>query len=450
MKTKNKKLTMLLICSAIFYGAMFLFLGVGFYGDSQQYVDMHIHREPGYSSFLWIIRQLTGNLELSLWVAAILQNILAIVVTAKVVDFFSEEFHLNKVETALLMVLQFVPHLVTVFMSVTRVVFSNGILSESLCYPLFQLFIVFCYKSFFDTKSKSVVWCALIGFLLAITRSQFMIAFLIWFVLLGIKYFMKKEYRKIFVVALLTMVLFASRSYLMKCYNYVFNEKHFVTSTYGGVNTLANVMYASDREAGERIEDEFTREMFYLMYDEMCAAGWNRESTGDGILTQAIYLEEIHDRIKFDVLDRCYADILENMGYTDYYAREMEADRLSMEILKSILPSCFGVWVGNYFVLAFRGMMRCIGITHPFIGIVVWGLYVFAFASCAYKLFKDKWSKEGWLMFIALLSILALAFSTSITIMCLSRYMIYGFVSFYTALLMIVRETKIGKWCLQR
>ena len=278
MKTKNKRFIILLICSAIFYGAMFLLFKVGVYNDSQQYIDMHIHREPGYSFFLWLIRQVVGDLEHSLWVAAILQNILAIFVTAKVVDFFSEEFKLNKIETTLLMLLQFVPHLVTVFMSVTKVVFSNGILSESLCYPLFQLFIVFCYKAFFDTKNKPVIWCAVIGFLLAITRSQFMIAFLIWLVLLAIKCFMKKKYRAILIVVLLTGVMFVSRSYLFKCYNYVFNEKHFVAGTYSGVNTLANIMYASDREDGERIEDEFTREMFYLMYDEMCALGWSREN----------------------------------------------------------------------------------------------------------------------------------------------------------------------------
>lgn len=450
MKTKNKKFTVLLICSAIFYGAMFLLFKVGVYNDSQQYIDMHIHREPGYSFFLWLIRQVVGDLDRSLWIAAVLQNILTIYVTAKVVDFFSEEFKLNKIETTLLMLLQFVPHLVTVFMSVTRVVFSNGILSESLCYPLFQLFIVFCYKAFFDTKNKSVIWCAVIGFLLAITRSQFMITFLIWLVLLAIKCLMKKKYRAILIVVLLTGVMFVSRSYLFKCYNYVFNEKHFVAGTYSGVNTLANVMYASDREDGERIEDEFTREMFYLMYDEMCALGWSRENAGEGFLEQGIFLEDTHDRIKFDVLDRCYADVLENLGYTDYYDREMKADATSMEMIKALLPSCFGVWLGNYFVLAFRGMMRCIGITHPFIGIVVWGLYAFAFAMCIYKLYKDKWSREGWLLFIALLSVLALSFSTAITIMCLSRYMIYGFVPFYTALLMVVRETEIYKRGLQR
>lgn len=445
MKVKNRRLAVLLICSTIFYAGMLVLFGVGVYNDSAQYMGMHIHREPGYCLFLWGIRQLVGDSELSLWIAAVLQNILAIAVTGKVVDFFSEEFCLNKMETVLLLMLHFVPHVVTVFMSVTGVVFSNGILSESLCYPLFQLFIVFCYKSLFETNRKSIIICAVIGFLLAITRSQFMIAFLIWFVLLSIKYFMKKEFRKIFIVALLTLIMFVSRSYLIKCYNYVFNEKHFITNTYGGVNTLSNVLYASDREDGEQIESEAARTMFYLMYDEVKALGWNKESAGDGILEQGIFLEEVHDRIKFDVLDVIYSDEFHKMGITDYYDKNIEADKMSMEMIKSILPACFGVWLGNYLVLALRGMMRCIGITHPLIGIVVWGFYLFAVIMCIYKLYKDKWSKEGWLMFIALLSILALSFSTAMTIMCLSRYMIYGFVPFYTALLMIVRKMKINR-----
>ena len=130
------------------------------------------------------------------------------------------------------------------------------------------------------------------------------------------------------------------------------------------------------------------------MYDEMCAMGWKRESAGESILAQGISLEEWHDRIKFDVIDRCYADKLETMGYTDYYEREMYANEISKDILKSILPASFNVWLGNYFVMAFRGMMRCIGITHPIIGVAVWALYLFAFVSCFYKLYKDKWSKN--------------------------------------------------------
>lgn len=428
---------------------MFLIYGVGVYNDSPQYIDMHIHREPGYSLFLWMIRQVVRELELSLQIAAILQNILAIVITAKVVDFFSEEFKLNKLETAALLLLQFVPHVVTVAMSVTSVVFANGILSESICYPLFQLFIVFCYKAMYDTGIKSSIWCVVLGFILSITRSQFMIAFLIWMVLMALKHILNQNYKKVVLVVIVTAVMFMSRGYTMKSYNYIFNEKHFVASTYDGVNTLANVLYASDREDGARIENEFHREFFYQMYDEMCALGWNRENAGEGIIVQGVCLEEWHDRIKFDVIDRCLADKLETLGYTDYYEREMYANEISKDILKSILPSCFNVWIGNYLVMGFRGMMRCIGVAHSIIGIVVWGLYLFAFGMCIYKLVKDRWSKEGWLMFIALLSILALSFSTAITIMCLSRYMIYGFVPFYTAMLMIVRKIKIYKKSIQ-
>ena len=429
-----------MISSAVFYGAMFLLFGVGVYGDSQQYIDMHIHREPGYCLFLWFVRQIVRDLELSLRVAVVLQNILATVVTAIVVDFFSEEFSLKNIETVLLLLLHFAPHIVTVFMSRNSVVLANGILSEGLCYPLFQLFVVFCYKSMYDKSVKSSVWCCGLGFLLAITRSQFMIAFLIWMVLLAAKHILQGKYKRIAIVILVTAIMFVSRGYVIKCYNYVFNEKHFITNTYGGVNTLANVMYASDREDGERIESQVTREFFYRMYDEMVAQGWNRERAGEGVLAQGVFLEEGHDRIKFDVLDPCFSDGLHSRGYSDYYDINIVADDMSMDMIKSILPSCFCVWLGNYLVLAMRGMMRCIGIPHPIIGIAVWGFYLFGFAMCFFELYKNKWSKEGWLMFIALLSILALSFSTAMTIMCLSRYMVYGFVPFYTAMLMILKK----------
>jgi len=251
LKLKNRRLAILLVLSAVFYGGMFAIFGLGIYNDSQQYLDMHIHREPGYCLFLWAIRQIVRDINVSLWIAAVLQNILAIAATAYVVDYFSVEFELNRKETALLLLLQFVPHLVTVFMSVTKVVFSNGILSESLAYPLFQLFIVCCYRMMTDRTQQPIISCAIIAFLLAITRSQFMIAFLMWLVLLFIKNVMRKEYKRIVIIVLATAVMFVGRSYLIKSYNYVFNENHFIGNTYGGVNTLTNVLYASDREDGE-------------------------------------------------------------------------------------------------------------------------------------------------------------------------------------------------------
>lgn len=434
---KKRRLILLLI-STLFYGSLLFAMGVGIYDDSYQYMDMHIHREPGYCLFLWALRGIFG--EASLMAAAVLQNLLAILVTTAAVDYFSREFNLSGRETGLLLILHFLPQMLTPLFSVERVVLGNGIMSEALCYPLFQLFFLYLYRMAVDRQKKDRVIGAFLAFLLAMIRSQFMAAFLLWLVVLSVQAILEKKGRKILFFLVITLGLFMTRSYTIKTYNYIFNEGYFIGNTYGGVNTLANVLYASDREDGEKIEDADNREIFYRMYDTMAEQKWNRQVAGEGLLNQVIFLEEQHDNIKFQAVESSFRSWLKEQGITGYIDQNLEADRISMELIKVLLPDNFLVWAWNYLLLALRGLMRGIGIVHPIIGIAVWLFFALAAAAWIREWKRDLSSREGWLMFIGLLSVLAISFSTAITIMCLSRYMIYGFVSFYSALFFCLRK----------
>ena len=48
---------------------------------------------------------------------------------------------------------------------------------------------------------------------------------------------------------------------IVKTYNY-FVQGQFINTTYGKVNTLTNILYASDRSQGEGIENEELRVVF--------------------------------------------------------------------------------------------------------------------------------------------------------------------------------------------
>ena len=84
-------------------------------------------------------------------------------------------------------------------------------------------------------------------------------------------------------------------------------------------------------------------------------------------------------------------------------------------------------------MLGFRGAIRNVAIVHPILSI--YALIMGGAAIVMMFLFfrKDKESKEAWLMLIALLTVAGISFSTALTIMCLSRYMVYGFTGFYSA-----------------
>ena len=73
---KNKKKSFcILIGLLIFFLGMLAAYGVGVYNDSDQYITMHIHREPLYPLFLAFFRAFGGEGYLTL--VAVAQNILA-------------------------------------------------------------------------------------------------------------------------------------------------------------------------------------------------------------------------------------------------------------------------------------------------------------------------------------------------------------------------------------
>lgn len=337
--------------------------------------------------------------------------------------------------------LSLVPHVMTPMFSVERIVLHASIMSESLTLPLFLLFLVFCHKMM---MGGNIISPMLLSVLLSLIRSQFMAAILIWLVLAVIS--CVKRGKKLLpctaVLVLVTLLLFTVRLYGVKTYNYIFSG-HFINNTYGGVNTLTNVLYAADREDGDAIKDVQAQEIFYLLYDKMEEEGWNYKFAGEGLREKTSFLESCHDDLKFSVIEDTYLNYFRERGITDYYEQNLRADSISMTIMKEILPECFGRWLSCYLMLGIRGMIRSIGVYHPIVNMVVLLLYLVAFLLMVLDLKKDSSSKEGWLMFISLLSILAVAFSTAITIMCLSRYMIYNFIGFYVGLfLLIIKKMK--------
>ena len=77
---------------------------------------------------------------------------------------------------------------------------------------------------------------------------------------------------------------------------------------------------------------------------------------------------------------------------------------------------------------------------HPLINKIVLLLYVGAAGLALWQTVIFKKSDAACAMGIALLFIAANVCATSLTIMCLSRYMIYGFSIFYTAGFLLLRE----------
>ena len=109
-------------------------------------------------------------------------------------------------------------------------------------------------------------------------------------------------------------------------------------------------------------------------------------------------------------------------------------------MIRKLLPACLGQWLYDYVLLCTYGFIRSIAVVHPLINWFALLCYGAALILSIWQVRRLKRSDAAWVMGLALLFIAANVCATSMTIMCLSRYMIYGFSLFYIAGFLLLRE----------
>ena len=434
----KKKSFCILIGLLIFFLGMLAAYGVGVYNDSDQYITMHIHREPLYPLFLAFFRVICG--EGYLTVVAVTQNILASISIYILSEYLTKHFNLHLWEELVVIALQLMPHLITKYVSALSIFLENSVMSEALCIPLFQFFLFFLFRMIFEHRKRDAAFALLFAFLLSMTRGQMMITILMWMVIVLFQMVINRKYRQLFLPVVAVIAVFGLRSMSVHVYNYAVTG-YFMGNTYGKVNTLTNVIYACDEEDGNvfaegSLEREFF-ERFYAEADEMTA---NYKYGGDSFTTRVEHLEDYHDMLKFQVLEADLSEYYFGLGQIDYYEQSSMSDEMAGIMIKALLPECFGQWLYDYVLLCTYGFVRSIAVVHPLINWVVLLLYMIAVGLALWQLYRRKRSDAAWAMGVALLFIAANVCATSLTIMCLSRYMIYGFSVFYIALFLLARE----------
>lgn len=428
---------------------MFALYGVGVYNDSEQYITMHIHREPLYPLFLALFRGLAGP-ETGLILAAIAQNVLTAYSIFCLIEYLRTKFSLNLVGELVLLALELMPHLVTRYVSALGIFLENSIMSEALCIPLFQFFLLFTLRMIFGEKKTDWFFSLVFAYLLSMTRGQMMTTILIWMVVVFLCRISAKQYKKLFLPLLAVVCVFGFRSLTVHTYNY-FVTGYFMGNTYGKVNTLTNVIYACDREDGEVFEEgSLERTFFDIFYEEADALMANYQYAKDAPEGEAAYLEDRHDILKFQVLESNLSMYYFGLGKVDYYQQSSMSDEMAGVMLRKLLPACFGQWLYDYLLLCRNGFIRSIAVVNRWINWAALALYITAIGLSAFLFLKNKKSGAVRVMGLALLFIAANVCATSLTIMCLSRYMIYGFSPFYMALFLLAVEWMRGYWPFKR
>lgn len=445
MIRKWKKFPFSWLLPVLFFAALWLLGTTGIYNDSNQYIAMHIHREPLYSFFLWIFRSLFGETKY-LDIVRFLQNGLAAFSVIWLAESLKKRFDFGQWMEALVCLILLAPHIITPVFSASGLVLSNGVISEALGLPLFYLFTAQCMKMVYTRQRGAALSSLLLSLFLSLVRGQMMFTILLWLVFAGAVVIVEKKKlaKRLLICVVCTALAFGTRTLLVKSYNLVFNG-YFINNTFGSVGLLANILYASDEEDAERIADQDARVMFELSYRLAKEQGATYQDAPEGFFNRAAHLEKWHDAIKFEMIEEPWRQLHDREGFIDYIPENVESDRIAATIVKSLLPAVLGRWLYDYLALACYGLIRSIAVVHPLLNWYALTAYLAYIVLAALAWRKNHNSNAVWLAAFSLLAVLANVFATSMIIMCLSRYVIYGLPLFYASGLMLLYELAGGK-----
>lgn len=445
MIRKWKKFPFSWLLPVLFFAALWLLGTTGIYNDSNQYIAMHIHREPLYSFFLWIFRSLFGETKY-LDIVRFLQNGLAAFSVIWLAESLKKRFDFGQWMEALVCLILLAPHIITPVFSASGLVLSNGVISEALGLPLFYLFTAQCMKMVYTRQRGAALSSLLLSLFLSLARGQMMFTILLWLVFAGAVVIVEKKKlaKRLLICVVCTALAFGTRTLLVKSYNLVFNG-YFINNTFGSVGLLANILYAADEEDAERIADQDARVMFELSYRLAKEQGATYQDAPEGFFNRAAHLEKWHDAIKFEMIEEPWRQLHDREGFIDYIPENVESDRIAATIVKSLLPAVLGRWLYDYLALACYGLIRSIAVVHPLLNWYALTAYLAYIVLAALAWRKNHNSNAVWLAAFSLLAVLANVFATSMIIMCLSRYVIYGLPLFYVSGLMLLYELAGGK-----
>ena len=445
MIRKWKKFPFSWLIPVLFFAALWLLGTTGIYNDSNQYIAMHIHREPLYSFFLWIFRSLFGETKY-LDIVRFLQNGLAAFSVIWLAESLKKRFDFGQWMEALVCLILLAPHIITPVFSASGLVLSNGVISEALGLPLFYLFTAQCMKMVYTRQRGAALSSLLLSLFLSLVRGQMMFTILLWLVFAGAVVIVEKKKlaKRLLICVVCTALAFGTRTLLVKSYNLVFNG-YFINNTFGSVGLLANILYAADEEDAERIADQDARVMFELSYRLAKEQGATYQDAPEGFFNRAVHLEKWHDAIKFEMIEEPWRQLHDREGFIDYIPENVESDRIAATIGKSLLPAVLGRWLYDYLALACYGLIRSIAVVHPLLNWYALTAYLAYIVLAALAWRKNHNSNAVWLAAFSLLAVLANVFATSMIIMCLSRYVIYGLPLFYVSGLMLLYELAGGK-----
>lgn len=420
------------------FGVFFLFFEVKEYGDSFQLLNQFATRDPGYSIFLKICRDLFGE-EHYYGIIGFVQNALAIASIWCVNEYVGKRFNFPKLIKVFTVFLLTLPHIITPLASSTNLILTNSILTEGVSISIFNFWMILMMHLICEDKWQNDLAALGVAFLLSLVRGQLMVCMIGWLVVAVIKSIVKKKVIRIVCSIFLIILLLGGRTAIVRNYNNYFWNLPVDTFSSKAM-MISNVLYVAEPEDVNGIETPYLQEIFLDIINMMQEDGICYEDAQGSPLEKALFHNNVHDRINFDYFEpvaREYLKRTQNLDEMEYMKLMYHVDIIAGELMGELLPTVLERYVSNYLLVAGLGLVRSIAVELASIVPLVVFLYALAIAAGLYTICnkyrrKDKNGVQAAciLLFIVMM-IFGNAFATALMLQCISRYMIYNFPFFY-------------------
>lgn len=454
MKNQKRQETAYLTGCLLLYLLPALVLGSRLYNDSDQYIVMHIHREPLYPLWLLFFRSVLPE-AVCYRAAGLVQCVLNALATYVLALRLKRLFSLDGVRRALIILLAFLPQALTYFGSSSRMYMAGDILSESLAYPLFLITMMLLIETAVgeggNVLKQRVTWGALFAALiLSLLRGQMIVLGIVWFLTVCLRLVREHSHgqvgntgpvlRGMLVSALCVALFLAGRNLFVRTYFYVLGEG-FDSHSIAMSNVISHVLYVSEEEDAAAVPDsepffekpdDTLRDYFLRMCDKMDTMRMNLSYEEGSLYARNSYMESCRDPIAYDIAWRTIYEAVDVHGY-DYNTEDAMANEVNGALVRALMPVVFPRWISVYARHVTQGIICSVGITHPVLSWLFLVLFAAAVGMTLNALLKKTGQGKRYALATVplLLFLLGNACAVALLQFCIQRYMFYAFPLFY-------------------
>lgn len=443
-KLKRGEKIVILLFLLFLFGGLLWKGGVKAYPDTNSYLTMSSNREPGYALLLNTVVRTAG--EKGFWVIGILQNGLAVFSIHLIICYVGNVMKSRWICALTALCLIF-PHIMTPLFSSSGLILTNSLLSEGITVPLYNIYFWFMMKAVWEKerKKKNLGGALAAAFILSLFRGQMLVALIAWVIIavflecgFGRPFWVR--WKKLLLLAGIFAVTLGLRTICVSGYNLAVNGK-FTGTTYGSVTILSNVIYVTEEADKEEIEDEDLRGLFEEIYEIAEAGEMCYRYAPEGMIEEAVFYSKMHDEIKDLAIYPFLLSYTEHVeGIEDYMERLVRVDALASAMTRELLPGCMKEWFLHYIRNILVGLIRTVAFLHPLLilpAMVGYGLLILMGIYC-YR--RNRESKAAGVLFLTMLLTIGNAAAVALTIMCISRYMVYNMPFIYLSAFLLLRE----------